>query len=477
MKTTLRIAPYKFKKTILHSERLTVGQYLIKRLSLASIDHLFSKHEEDLAKFLETVKIYPKLKLEDSLSSFALATASAGYGDSKGLSCLAITQSTWKCSLQAISYCREEQIPLLVVLGKKMVKMSKKELTLFASYFYLQDELTNAFEAPKKIDCIIDVCETVRQPCLLILPDELVDDYIPQHTPKRLPIARSDQEVLQDMIVDIKNLLSKSRYPFAIFANGVAQLERELLAMQFVTKNHISYSIAEGAHKYFKNSSSLYCTHPPKRCDLLFLIGFSPFSLEFQKIKAQSKVRKKVILNEESAFILKRQYTHIHLQEALHHLAVHSMQYIPQKITLTSNKNDLPWYLKQLFEELPHDSFIVISRNLYTDNPGFIETEAPLFFPRKDISPTTFATGVQLSDTSQRPIIITDPADLKEHFSEAAFLANSKKPPIFVSIGKIDSLPSLFTVIEAQDQPSFARHLKIVLNTSNKPVIFSLGVS
>lgn len=400
--------------------------------------------------------------------------ASSGYGDSKGLSCLAITSSTWKCSLQAIAYCREEQIPLLVILGEKMVKMAKKEQQLLSSYFYIKDELTNAFEAPKKIDRIIDICEMIRQPCLLVVPDEVVDDYIPQHTPKRLPIARSHQEVLQDLIVDIKSVVSKSRYPFVIFGNGVAQLDRELLAMQFVTKNHIYYSVAEGAHKYFKNNSSFYHPHIPKKCDLLLLIGFSDHSPEFQKIKCSSKTRKKIILNEECGYVLKRKYRGIYLQEVLHYLAVQSMQHQPQKPPIVNNKTELPWYLKQLFEELPHDCFVVIPRKLYTDNLGLIQSESSQFFPRRDISPTTFATGILLSETSQRPVIITESSDLQEHLSEVVFLTKGKKPPIFITTCKNNLLPSLYTTIAIQDKNSLARHLKIALNTTNRPIIFTI---
>lgn len=207
----------KTKKTLVENnhKRLTVVEYLLKRLHAFGIRHLFSFSHPDLEAIKACAIHYSKIAYIETESAFAIAD---GYAKACGFSALSASKD---CPgfIEAVIRASNESVAQVFLLGTSEqshdfqfdphdhIEMALRKHT--SGWTVLDDPKT----AAKKIDRIIDSCLHFQKPVCIELFQEVADRVIPTHTPQKTEFQPTDQNSLQDFLLDVDELLSKAKHP------------------------------------------------------------------------------------------------------------------------------------------------------------------------------------------------------------------------------------------------------------------------
>jgi len=421
----------KRRKMANRHDKLTVGQYLLKRLAGLGLSHIFLTPDPELTSLQRTIEEHPKISLVINPSIESAGAMADGYGKARGISAIAFQELDGK-ALDIIMRACLESVPQVILFGKRATFDDSASMLekLYREFTVSWTELSDPHLAPKKIDRVLDYCHFFKKPVCIEIPDEVVDCFIPQHTYHEMEFGVSDPDTLDEALLELGALLNKAKHP-------LIHLEREVIAhkaderiLQFAKIWHIPVTSAHTARNYLIESHPNFCGSVSEelvvRSDLVIVIGKEPLGIPHKGAN--------VLIGDQSMAINQRLFPQLLLDEVASHL-----------LTLTPQKRHKLWQARTRPDSLLED-VIITSRD-----KELLEDMAPYF--TGDCITTDHASchyalasaiGAIKAAPLKRPIVILDESDLKSSLSELYIAHEECLPLLICTAGNASWIKSLF---------------------------------
>ncbi len=286
-------------------ERLTVAQYLLKRLDACGVSHLFSARSPYLERLNYYAECDPNMYAIQCLKPQLATHMAAGFCRTKGIGAVALYPNASGFS-DAFVRAYAESIPCVFILGASLddtphPPLELQELiergirSMGAGWTVLDD----AKVAARKIDRIIASCMHYQLPVCIELMQEIADDLIIDHTPQKTEFVPPDQNSLQDFLLDVDEMLSHARHP--------------LLYQGAITSAHDVCEEITSFAKRFNITITHDASAIPHDTDLLlvFAEAFSPHSYSGNIIQIRT----------QDAFCNERRYPKLFFKDTVEALA------------------------------------------------------------------------------------------------------------------------------------------------------------
>lgn len=207
--------------------KIRVGQYLVRRLEQLGLGHVFGVPGDyilELFKYLED----SKLDLVCNCNELNAGYAADAYARVRGLGAVCVTYGVGAFSIfNAVVGAQAERIPMVVISGapKSYERLHHHLLHHTTGDMNLQFSMyervtaascviTNAQDAPAKIDRTLEACLRFKRPVYIELPIDIVTMMCPQPGPFKIDTEiRSNRESLNEAVREAADLLSKSKNP------------------------------------------------------------------------------------------------------------------------------------------------------------------------------------------------------------------------------------------------------------------------
>lgn len=392
-------------------EKLTVGQYLLKRLAKLGIGHLFLTPDTHLERLEELIDEHPKINLYATSSCALAAQMADGYGKAKGIACLA-TQEPGGEVLDALMRASYESVPLVIIFGtsQENIDTVSPQLPFDDSMSFLEKlyrqftcawtELSDAKIAAKKIDRVLDYCLFYKRPVCIELPQEVIDHYIPQHFYSLFDFEASDPDSLEEALLEAHTILAKAKHPLIFMGRDVVSQKLESLLLYFAERWHIPVTSSILAKNHYLES------HPNYSGDLtLSLIDRADLILVFG---SHLMLPDTVQILSTSVKIKNRTFPDIYLREMIGALC-----------SLQPEKSRKLWHSRQRNHRLRDDIFLVtVDPSLLAKITHFFAGEVIATAIKTPQYSLASAIGASLALPHKYPVAIVKESELRLSLSE-----------------------------------------------------------
>ncbi len=424
-------------------EKLTVGQYLLKRLQQLGLLHFFATPHPNLESLSATIQEHPKISLVINPSIESAGAMADGYGKAKGISALAIERHGGQ-ALDILMRASVESVPLVMVFGKSEKDLPTDESSilekLYRQYSASWTELSDPALAAKKIDRVLDYCHFFKKPVCIELPKEVVDCYIPQHVYQATEFGISDPDTLDEVLLELEALFSKAKHPLIHVDRELIAHKAESALLHFAECWHIPITSTRVAKTFTLEAHPNYCGTLTEdlahKSDLICVIGQNGHKLQHKGHD--------ILITAQDVKIDSRHYPQLLLKEVL----VSMCSFEP-------HRRQKLWHTREQPDSLLED-VIITSRD-----PELLECMEP-YFTGDVISSTITGPNYSLASAIgackalpfKRPIVILDEIDIRASLSEL-YLAHEECLPLIICVlGNGSWLKGLFP-----DIPVFRRRI------------------
>ncbi len=416
----------KRRKVTTRHDKMTVGQYLLKRLVGMGLSHIFLTPNPALEAIQRTIDEHPKISLVTNHSIESAAEMADGYAKARGISLVSF-QDLGGSALDILRRSCIESVPLVMLFGEQSNREFEK---LYREFCVSWTELSDAHLAPKKIDRVLDYALFFKKPVCIELPDDIVDCYIPQHTYHPMEFGVSDPDTLDEAVLELSALLKKAKHPLIHLQRETLAHKAESAILEFaenwhipVTSSHTARNFVIESHPNFCGSISEELAH---RSDLVIIVGKEPIGIPHKGSN--------VLIGDQSVAINQRLFPQLLLREVLEAL-----------LTIDIPKKHKIWQARGQPDSLLEDVFIT------TRDPQLLEDMAPYF--TGDVISSEYgschyalasAIGVAKAYPLKRPIVLLDESDLKASLSELYIAHEECLPLLICCAGNASWIKSLF---------------------------------
>ena len=431
------------------SQKITVGEYLLKRLSQFGLTHFFVTPHPDLKSLQRTIEHHSKITLVANPSTESCAEMADGYGKARGLSAIALSGHGAK-ALDMLMRAYSDSVPQVVIFGTNNSKQkiiddpSSIIEKLFRQYSASWTELLDPALAAKKIDRVLDYCLFFKKPVCIELPDEIVDCLIPEHTYHPMEFGVSDPDILDEVLLEMEFLFKKAKHPLIHLDREAVAHKVESILLHFAERWHIPITSSHGAKTYFLESHPNYCGSLTEelvaKADLVCVIGKEHLPMQHKGPN--------ILISAQDVTIDQRFYPQLLLKEVLLSLC-----------DLEPNKRHKLWQAGNLPDSLLEDVIITCR------DKELLEDMSPYFTGdvlSSDIASPHYALAAAIGASKalprKRPIVLLDEADLRSSLTEL-YIAHEECLPILICVaGNGSWIKGLFA-----DIPVYRRRIPEVL--------------
>jgi indolepyruvate decarboxylase len=503
--SSIKIAPKKMRRPK-EPTRITVGQYLCKRLEKFQIRHIFGEKDESLQRFLKVIEYSSNCQFVEPILQNASGTMAHGYARKNCLGALLTTKENFEKEFYSFLRQTAENVPVVTILGTSEKREPYEVRCDPFSFNTLADEAKYCFEknckkcffayailddpqlAARKIDRTIDLAIHYQKPVCFELPDAVVESFIPQHEPRHTTFIPSDPESLRDAYRHLKKILGNAQKPFICIGREVATSRVEDITLQLAEKLDIPIfatplgrGVVDEENPLFKGMFPQESIIEEADCELYF--GLTLESLGFIPNRDQEKLKHKAFLFEQDAIIDSIRYPNVSLYDLLAHLS--HANYPEKKAPEFVLKPEFA-PCKATAEKITLPRLVLFIQNALTD--GMLELvcdpECLFHIPyplRKGSVLTTMhssesfclpaALGATLANPDKRPLIIIKEAAFQSSFTLLSTSIQHNLKPIIILLteaGKpktlsLKTLPDLFRagkVVTATTEEEFEKVFK-----------------
>jgi len=249
--------------------KTNVGNYLLTRLKLLGVDHVFGVCGDFVLGFCNQI-IESGVEYVGTCNELNSAYAADGYARIKGLGALVSTYAVGELSaLNGVAGSFAEGIPVVVISGSPTTEDQKKQPLLhhtlgdYSIPYKIYSQITAAqailddpTRAPQEIDRVLSVCLTKQKPVYISLPadiciaecvapdphfqfiqelqvddqvlDECLEETVHMLREAHHPVIIADMEIIRkELQKQFRNLLEESGYPFVTVMMGKSVIEED----------------------------------------------------------------------------------------------------------------------------------------------------------------------------------------------------------------------------------------------------------
>lgn len=417
-------------------EKLTVGQYLLKRLSSIGVSHLFLQPGSYLEHLEELIDRHPKINLIVNPSLISCGYMADGFGKVKGVASLA-TEVRGGELLDILMRANYESVPLVVIIGKKLEEdFASGEDKSFLEKLFRQfsagwTELTDPELAAKKIDRVLDLALYLKKPVVIELPQEVVDRLIPQHVMRETEFAGSDTDTLEEALLDLECAIKHAKHPLIYIDRDVLAHQAEDLLLHFAEMWHIPVTCSQLAKTYsiesHPNCLGSLTLELARRSDLLLLFGY----VESPIFESETQV----LVSNTSVLIDHHRYPNLFLKEVILALA-----------SIDPPKRHKIWQTRETPETLRNDIYLVSADAILIEKmakclSGDLITSCYSPSPSYTLAA---AIGVARARPFKRTIAILDQRELEASLNELYIIDREAIPLIIFVDGDASSCATHF---------------------------------
>lgn len=244
---------------------ITVGQYLLKRLSEVGIGHVFGVPGDYNLGFLDLIDEDPNLEWMGACNELNASYAADGYARIKGLSALVTTYGVGEMSaINGVAGAFSEYVPLINIVGMPSSAIKNQDIimhhtlpekpydvfyTMFKELTVMQCILDEA-RAAEMIDKAILTCWQKKRPVYIGLPSDIVLKKIKApKLPLKLEYPKSKKDALKEAVEICTNLIEKAKKPVILMDLCSARHKMYPLVEKLINKTSIpfgSMNLAKG---------------------------------------------------------------------------------------------------------------------------------------------------------------------------------------------------------------------------------------
>lgn len=212
--------------------QITVGDYLLSRLTELGVEHVFGVPGDYNLGFLDQIVKYDGLKWVGTCNELNGSYASDGYARIKGLSALVTTFGVGELSaMNGIAGAYAEFVPVVSIVGlpsssirenKVLVhhSLGNGEFTVFSDMYQpitVAHTILTADNAGAEIDRVLKACVLQRRPVYIGLPSDISYHLIePPVSALNLSYPSSNQDAIKDIVDRIQKLVENAKSPLVL---------------------------------------------------------------------------------------------------------------------------------------------------------------------------------------------------------------------------------------------------------------------
>lgn len=432
--------------------QLTVGQYLLDRLSTLGIKHIFGIPGDYIIRFNQLIERHPEIAFINTTRESAAGYAANAYAQVRGLGVACITYGVGLEIISATAQAYVESYPLVVIAGNLAEEEFKKhqerhhlinqtitdygdltQLEIFKKLTIAQGVLNSPSTAATIIEHILHTCQQNQKPVYLEIPRHIVDQPLSRKlTPSSFSVPSSNSQLLEETLKETETILSSSRFPLIWAGHEISRfkLNNELLA--FAEKHHIPIissllgkTVVDEHHPLFVGiyqgeMSSEKVLEAVAKCDCLLMAGVILHDLDTGIFTIQIDQKRCIKANEGQVIINSHSYV-LHLIDyikglkALQFPHLFSFPYTPRLAALPSPfeaKPETKITIKRTFECL--QKYLTSQHIVVSDVGDCLFASADLVLPQNSFRGNSYfasigtgipeAIGAQFADLDRRVI-------------------------------------------------------------------------
>ena len=225
---------------------LSIGQYLIRRLSDYSIRHVFGLPGDYVLSFYSMLEHSP-LDLVSCTREDCAGFAADAYARVSGMGAVCVTYGVGGLSLaNSVAGAFAEKSPVVVIsgapgVGERLddpllhhrVREWRTQLDVFDKLCAASREITDPATAFRDIDFLLDTAHRQKRPVYLELPRDMVSVVPDQIRPYRQPAERAAPGALAESVQEAVHRIERARRPVIIAGVEIHRLglQQEVVAL------------------------------------------------------------------------------------------------------------------------------------------------------------------------------------------------------------------------------------------------------
>ena len=208
---------------------LSIGQYLIRRLSDYGIRHVFGLPGDYVLTFYSMLEHSP-LEIVNCTREDSAGFAADAYARVHGMGAVCVTYGVGGLSVaNSIAGAYAEKSPVIMISGAPgvaerggdpllhhRVREWRTQLDVFEKLTAASVEITDPVTAFRDIDMLLDTAHRLKRPVYLELPRDMVDVVPQQIRPSVHPPRESDPEALAEAIREACTRIAAAKRPMII---------------------------------------------------------------------------------------------------------------------------------------------------------------------------------------------------------------------------------------------------------------------
>ena len=325
---------------------LSIGQYLIRRLSDYGIRHVFGLPGDYVLSFYSMLEHSP-LDLVNCTREDCAGFAADAYARVNGMGAVCVTYGVGGLSLaNSIAGAYAEKSPVVLISGAPgirervndpllhhRVREWHTQLDVFEKICAVSREIVDPATAFRDIDHLLDTAHRLKRPVYLELPRDMVSVVPDQIRPYAAPLVKSDPSALAEAVKEAVARIEKAKRPVIIAgielhrhrlqedvvrfaeASGIA-MASTLLAKSVVSEVHPLYiGLYEGA------LGREEVTRFVEESDCVILLGTLLTDLDLGIFTAKLDASKSIYATTDELRISHHHFHHVLLEDFLRALA------------------------------------------------------------------------------------------------------------------------------------------------------------
>lgn len=239
-------------------KQITIGQYLIERLSELGIEHIFGVPGDYVLKLDKLIE-ESDIQFVNTASENAAGYMADAYARLRGVGAACITYGVGISITNALAQAYVENSPVIVISGTIGTNEFKRhyfmhhlinkslishedttQLEIFKQVTVDQGILDDPKTAMRIIDRVLDTCLLTQKPVYLEIPRNLVDAPLPlTESYASFDYPPSDPESLREALKETKELFSQCQQPLIWAGHEILRFDLSAALLQFAEKNQI----------------------------------------------------------------------------------------------------------------------------------------------------------------------------------------------------------------------------------------------
>jgi len=459
-------------------ENCTISRYLLSRLRLIGVKHLFGVPGDYILDFLDEVISSP-IQWVGTCNELNAGYAADGYARLNGIGAAVVTYGVGGLSiLNAAAGAFAEQVPLIIISGAPSARNRESGALVhhLVSNYYLQRDiyeklttdtaiLTNPNHAPAQIDRVIRNCVARKLPVYLELPCDMI------HAPCRAPLAlpdvtplSSDEDSLAECVSEAVEMIGSSSHPLILAGVELHRFGLGDEALRLVETAEIPFatmlsskSVLPEIHPQFVGIYQGSWSRETVRrqvedSDCLLSLGFRITDLDTGLFSINLDNRKMITAGGNRVRIGSHYYHQVQLKDFIHRLvsAVKPRSYlsshpsesydigekfVPRPACMLTAPR-----LYECLNSFLDDQMILLAEpgDAFCAAPEFNIEEAENFICQSYYSSIGYCTpaalGAALAQPEKRPVILTGDGAFQMTAQEVSTLIRERCPALIVLI-------------------------------------------